>query len=76
MGLHDIIRLAREVEDLRSELGMPKENRTALKRKENALDKKNEDNTTFQTFFTKVVANWQDASSPISSSRTLVDAKN
>jgi hypothetical protein len=59
-GLRDVVRLAIEVEDLESKLGTPKENRTALKRRKNALDEKNEDNATLQTFFAEVNADWQD----------------
>ena len=60
-GLRDAARLAGEIEDLESKLDTPKENRTALKRKKNALDEKNEDNPTLQTFFAEVNADWQDA---------------
>lgn len=59
-GLRDVVRLAGEVEDLKSKLGTPKENRTALRRRENALNEKNEDNATLQTFFAEVNADWQD----------------
>ena len=60
-GLRDVSRFAGEIEDLESKLGTPKENMTALKRKKNALDEKNEDNATLQTFFAEVNADWQDA---------------
>ena len=60
-GLRDVARLAGEVEDLESKLGTPKENRTALKRRKNALDEKNEDNPILQTFLAEVNADWHDA---------------
>jgi len=59
-GLRDVVRLAGEIEDLESKLSAPKENRTALKRRKNALDEKNEDNPTLQTFVAEVNADWQD----------------
>ena len=45
---------------MESKLGTPKENSTALRRRKNALDGKNEDNTTLQTFFAGVNADWKD----------------
>ena len=59
-GLRDVVRLAGEVADLESKLGTPKENSTALRRRKNALDEKNEDNTTLQTFFAGVNVDWKD----------------
>jgi hypothetical protein len=59
-GLRDVVRLAGEVEDLESKLGMPKENKTTLRYTKNALNEKNEDNATLQTFFAAVNADWQD----------------
>jgi hypothetical protein len=45
---------------LESKLGTPKENRTALKHKKNALDEKNEDVTILQIFFAQVKSDWRD----------------
>ncbi|KAF8656942.1 hypothetical protein AX16_002329 [Volvariella volvacea WC 439] len=54
--IEDAVRLARTVADLEAKLGTPKENRTALRHMKNALEEKNEDNTTLQTFFAEVNA--------------------
>jgi len=62
-GLRDAVRLAGKVADLESKLGTPKENSTALRRTKNALDEKEEDNATLQTFFTQVNADWRDTNS-------------
>ncbi|KAH9043505.1 hypothetical protein EDB83DRAFT_2507533 [Lactarius deliciosus] len=45
-----------------AELGLKSDgqNSTALRRKQNALDDKNEDNATLQTLFAEVKAKWQD----------------
>lgn len=43
---------------MESKLGTPKENRTALKLKKNALNALNEDNPMLQTFFDEVNADW------------------
>ena len=49
-GLRDAVRLARELKDT------PKENASALRRRKNALDDKNEDNVALQTLFAEVTA--------------------
>jgi hypothetical protein len=49
-----------EVKDLESKSGTGKENKMALKHKKDALNDKNENNTTLQTFFAEVNAEWQD----------------
>ncbi|KAH9004113.1 hypothetical protein EDB86DRAFT_3062455 [Lactarius hatsudake] len=57
-GFRDAVRLAGEL----AELGLKSDgqNSTALRRKQNALDDKNEDNATLQTLFAEVKAKWQD----------------
>jgi len=58
-GLCDAVELVREVEDLESKLGTAKENSTDLRYAKGALDKKDKDNATLQTFFAEVNADWQ-----------------
>ena len=53
-GLRDAVRLAKELKDT------PKENASALRRRKNALEDKNEDNDALQTLFAEVTADWQD----------------
>ncbi|KAH8976621.1 hypothetical protein EDB86DRAFT_2839786 [Lactarius hatsudake] len=57
-GFRDAVRLAREL----AELGLKSDgqNSTALRRRQNAFDDKNEDNATLQTLFAEVKAKWQD----------------
>lgn len=45
---------------MESKSGTGKENKRALKHKKDALNDKNENNTTLQTFFAEVNAEWQD----------------
>ena len=47
-GLRDAVRLVGELEELESKAGG--QQTTAIRRKQNALDDKNEDNTTLRTF--------------------------
>jgi hypothetical protein len=57
-GFRDVVRLAGELADLQSKLGG--QNSMALRRKQNALNDKNEDNATLQILFAEVNAEWQD----------------
>ncbi|KAH9003910.1 hypothetical protein EDB84DRAFT_1573226, partial [Lactarius hengduanensis] len=57
-GFRDAVRLAGELAELG--LKLDGQNSTALRRKQNALDDKNEDNATLQTLFAEVKAKWQD----------------
>ena len=53
-GLREAVRLSRELKDT------PKGNTSALRRRKNALEDKDEDNVTLQALFAEVTADWQD----------------
>jgi len=53
-GLREAARLARELKDT------PGGDTSALRRRKNALEDKNEDNVTLQALFAEVTADWQD----------------